>query len=104
QNKTLNDWSRNGRYLLYRVSNAESNYDLWALELDAEGKPGKVIPAIENKPSQEREGQFSPDGNWIAYQSNESDHFEIYVASFPPGNGRWKVSRNGGTQVRWGKD
>lgn len=104
QHKTLNDWSRDGRYLLYRVSNSESNYDLWALELDAEGKPGKTFEAVENKPSQEREGQFSPDAKWIAYQSNESGHFEIYVASFPPGNGRWNVSKNGGTQVRWGKE
>jgi serine/threonine protein kinase/Tol biopolymer transport system component len=109
-NKTANDWSTDGRYLLYRNSNSESNYDLWVLELDAQGNPGRTFAAIDNKASQEREGQFSPDGKWIAYQSNESDSFEIYVAAFPPGAqganagraGRWKVSRSGGTQVRWG--
>jgi serine/threonine protein kinase len=103
QNKTANDWSADGRYLLFRSSSAESNYDLMAIELDLQGRVVKTFPAIEkNSPAQEREGQFSPDGKWIAYQSNESDRFEIYVAPFPPAKARWKVSRNGGTQVRWG--
>ena len=49
----------------------------------------------------EREGQFSPDGKWIAYQSNESGTFEIYVQPFPKADGRWQVSQGGGGQVRW---
>jgi hypothetical protein len=53
--------------------------------------------------SEERDGQFSPDGNWIAYQSNLSGRVEIYVQPFRGGN-REQVSTNGGAQVRWRPD
>ena len=52
----------------------------------------------------ERDGQFSPDGKWIAYQSNESGRFEIYVQPFPGPGGKVQVSTNGGAQVRWRRD
>jgi WD40-like Beta Propeller Repeat len=52
---------------------------------------------------EERDGQFSPDGNWIAYQSNASGRVEIYVQPFRGGN-REQVSTNGGAQVRWRRD
>ena len=52
----------------------------------------------------EQIGQFSPDGSWIAYQSDESGRVEIYVQPFPgPGN-KWPISTNGGSQVRWRRD
>jgi WD40 repeat protein len=51
----------------------------------------------------ESDGQFSPDGQWIAYQSNESGQFEIYVQKYPTG-GRERISPNGGAQVRWRAD
>jgi hypothetical protein len=54
-------------------------------------------------PFQERDGQFSPDGKWVAYQSNESGHFEIYLQPFPGPGERIQVSEGGGQQVRWGK-
>ena len=52
----------------------------------------------------ERQGQFSPDGKWIAYQSNESGRFEIYVQPFPGPEGKSLISTNGGGQVRWRRD
>jgi Tol biopolymer transport system component len=52
---------------------------------------------------EERDGQFSPDGQWVAYQSNASGHVEIYVQPFRGGN-REQVSTNGGAQVRWRRD
>ena len=58
----------------------------------------------------ERDGQFSPDGKWIAYQSDESGRFEIYLQPFaspvdgPKPTGKWQVSSNGGAQVRWRSD
>ena len=52
----------------------------------------------------ERDGQFSPDGKWIAYQSNESGRFEVYVQPFPGPGGRSTVSTGGGAQVRWRHD
>jgi hypothetical protein len=52
----------------------------------------------------EQQAQFSPDGKWIAYQSDESGRAEIYVQPFPgPGN-KWPISTNGGSQVRWRRD
>src|SRR5207247_1060925 len=52
----------------------------------------------------EREGQFSPDGKWVAYESNESGRFEIYVQPFPGPGGKFQVSTNGGAQPRWRLD
>src|SRR5436309_7264790 len=53
---------------------------------------------------EEREGQFSPDGKWIAYQSNESGRFEIYVQPFPGPGGKFQISTKGGAQRRWNKN
>src|SRR5262249_415037 len=47
---------------------------------------------------------FSPDGGWIAYQSNESGRFEIYVQPFPGPGGKWQLSTEGGSQPRWRRD
>jgi eukaryotic-like serine/threonine-protein kinase len=54
----------------------------------------------------EDQGQFSPDGHWVAYTSNESGQSEIYVIPFPPSpnGGRWVVSRAGGVMPRWRRD
>jgi hypothetical protein len=52
----------------------------------------------------EQWAQFSPDGHWIAYQSNESGSAEIVVRPFPGPGEKWSISLNGGTQVRWGRD
>ena len=49
-------------------------------------------------------GQFSPDGRWVAYQSNESGRFEIYVRPFPGPGGQWTVSTSGGVYPRWSPD
>jgi Tol biopolymer transport system component len=51
-----------------------------------------------------RNGQFSPDGRWIAYEKNDSGRFEILVQSFPEPGGKWQVSTGGGVQPRWGAD
>jgi Tol biopolymer transport system component len=48
--------------------------------------------------------QFSPDGRWIAYTSSATGRSEVYVQSFPPGHGKWTVSRDGGTLARWRGD
>jgi Tol biopolymer transport system component len=49
----------------------------------------------------ERSGQFSPDGRWISYVSNESGQYEVYVRSFPDTGGQWQISTAGGAQPRW---
>ena len=52
----------------------------------------------------EIEGQFSPDGRWLAYASNESGRYEIYIRTFPETGGKWQVSAAGGVQPQWQRD
>ncbi|HEU5248720.1 MAG TPA: hypothetical protein VFW15_01920 [Thermoanaerobaculia bacterium] len=63
-------------------------------------EPEKAGPLVQSQ-FQERGGQFSPDGRWVAYQSLQTSRNEIYVTPFPGGGARWQVSAAGGTQPRW---
>ena len=92
------DISPDGRVLLY-TRGTTTSADLWYLPL---GDGAAPKPFVETD-SQERDGQFSGDGKWVAYQSNESGHFEIYLRPFPGPGKRIQVSAGGGQQVRWGK-
>ncbi len=60
--------------------------------------------AVVNGPFEERSGQLSPDGHWIAYQSNESGQFEIYLQPFLGAGSKWQVSTAGGIDPRWRAD
>ena len=98
--KQATDWSRDGRWILFRSLASKSDWDIWALPLDAGGEAFAVV----RTEFEEREGQFSPDVKWIAYQSNESGRFEIYIRSFRTDAQRMRVSSEGGVQPRWGGD
>jgi Tol biopolymer transport system component len=93
------DWSRDGRYILFVQRGAATGLDLWALDVAAR----KAIPVVQT-PFEEQLGQFSPDGRWVAYGSDESGRPEIYVGSFPGGTAKFQVSNNGGRQPRWRGD
>ncbi|SPF50981.1 Serine/threonine protein kinase [Candidatus Sulfopaludibacter sp. SbA4] len=95
-------WSPDGRFLLYAQIHPGTGSDLMALPLEGERKPFPVVQT----PANEDQGQFSPDGHWVAYTSNESRLSEIYVIPFPPSSsgGKWLVSRGGGVQPRWRRD
>jgi hypothetical protein len=67
------------------------------------GTNRKPYPVVQTD-FDERDGQFSPDGKWIAYGSNESGRFEIYLQPFPGPGARVPISVNGGAQVRWRAD
>jgi len=100
QGKNATDWSPDGRFVLFHSEDPKRSFDIWALPLDGNRKPFPVVQTNFD----EQQAQFSPDGKWIAYQSDESGRVEIYVQPFPgPGN-RWPVSTNGGSQVRWRRD
>jgi serine/threonine protein kinase len=92
--KLSNDWSRDGKYILCRHAD-----ELWYLTL-----PGFTSRLLLKAPGILRNGQFSPDGNWIAYNSNETGKWEIYVTSFPEPHGKWQISTSGGEQPRWRGD
>ncbi len=98
--KWPSDWSRDGRYLLYVENDPKTQQDLWVLPLDGDRKP---VPFLQTE-FNEIEGQFSPDGHWIAYASDESGRFEVYVRPYPEGPGRRKVSISGGAYPRWRSD
>jgi hypothetical protein len=63
----------------------------------------KPFPVVRTN-ADARDGQFSPDGKWIAFQSDESGRFEVYVQPFPGPGGKILISTNGGAQVRWRRD
>ena len=100
QGKAPLDWSPDGRLLLYLVRPRAASYDLWVLPMEGDEKPFPILQTNFD----ERDGQFSPDGRWIAYVSNESGRYEIYVQSFPGRGGKWQMSANGCAQVRWRRD
>ena len=64
---------------------------------------GDAVPFGPTKASQ-RNGQISPDGKWVAYASNESGEWEVYVTTFPAAAGKWQISRGGGSEPRWRGD
>jgi Tol biopolymer transport system component len=100
QLKVALDWSSNGRFLLYRSLDPKTGYDIWALPLDGDRTP---FPFVRTD-FDERDGQFSRDGQWVAYQSNESGRFEIYILPFPGPGVRERISTDGGAQMRWRRD
>ena len=85
--KYPSDWSRDGRYLLYTEVDPKTRADLWILP-DPLGKSGGTPVPFLRTEFIESQGQFSPDGRWIAYVSDESGQFEVYVRPFPSGAGQ----------------
>jgi Tol biopolymer transport system component len=100
QIKFPTDWSADGRFVLYTELGGKTAADLWVLNMDGERKP---VPFLQT-PFSESQGQFSPDGHWIAYASDESGRYEVYIRPFPSGPGKWKISIGGGELPRWRRD
>lgn len=94
-NEHVKDWSSDGRYIAFT-----SNTDLHVLPLFGDRKPLRIVQS----PSQQDEPRFSPDGKWLAYNSNESGTWQVYVVSFPGADQKRQISVNGGVQPRWRRD
>jgi eukaryotic-like serine/threonine-protein kinase len=94
-----NSWSLDDKQLLCTLQPAAGGSQL--VLIPASG--GKITPFLSTK-SSETNGQISPDGKWVAYASNESGDWEIYVTTFPTAAGKWQVSRGGGIEPRWRGD
>jgi serine/threonine protein kinase/Tol biopolymer transport system component len=94
------DWSSDGRFILYQTNDPSTNFDLWAFSLTGDPKPFPVARTQYG----EREGRFSPNVRWVAYDSTESGTRDVWVQPFPPTGTRWQISTGGGTSPRWGGD
>jgi Tol biopolymer transport system component len=93
------DWSRDGRHVLV-ARGAIGGSDVWVVPVADPSKASALVVS----PALETSGQFSPDGRWVAYRSNESGRTEVYVTPFPAGGARWQISPSGATQPRWSAD
>jgi serine/threonine protein kinase len=94
------DWSSDDRLILYETRKPGGGLDLWALPLAGDKKP---VPFLQSD-FEEVQGRFSPDGRYVAYASNESGRYEVYIRSFPDPTGKWQVSTQGGAEPTWRRD
>jgi eukaryotic-like serine/threonine-protein kinase len=91
-------WSSDGQILVFHEG-VPNQYDIWSLPIGGTPRPLIVTPASELG------GRLSPDDRWLAYESNESGRFEIYVRPFPNvSGGKWMISTSGGQRAVWGPD
>jgi eukaryotic-like serine/threonine-protein kinase len=104
--KHPNDWSADGKYLIYDEHTATAHQDLWIVPMEGTHTP---VPFLTT-PADETSAAFSPDGRWIAYSSDESGRRDVYVRGFAPDRnpavafGQWTISVNGGDKPRWSRD
>jgi len=105
-------WSADGRYFVFQRSgsivqrtanegagtNGPASGEVWAI---SRGGEEKLFPVVQNGPFVAIQPALSPNGKWLAYVSDESGSFEVYVVPFPHGTGKWQISSGGGTWPRW---
>jgi eukaryotic-like serine/threonine-protein kinase len=94
------DWTPDGRALIYERLDPKTKSDLWMLPLSGNRTPIPIMHTDAN----EVDARVSPDGRWIAYGSDESGKWEVYVAGFPGPGDRWQVSNAGGSEPIWRRD
>jgi Tol biopolymer transport system component len=97
--KGLQDWSPDGRYLVFSRMDAKSGLDLWLLPLFGSREPVPLLTTLAN----ERQARISPDGHWICYTSDESGRLEIYVQEFPGLGSKQTLSAGGGAGPAWAR-
>jgi Tol biopolymer transport system component/predicted Ser/Thr protein kinase len=108
EHKFATSWSTDGRFLLYTVFDAKTKNDIWVLPMQGEKKPVAFLVTEFNEAS----ARFSPDGNWVAYASDESGRSEVYVRRFTlntliktgDSGGKWLISGTSGDLPAWRSD
>jgi Tol biopolymer transport system component len=104
--KHPNDWSADGKYVIYDEHTATARQDLWIVPMEGAHTPVPFLATLADETS----AAFSPDGKWIAYSSDESGRRDVYVRGFAPDRnpaaavGQWTISANGGDKPRWSRD
>jgi eukaryotic-like serine/threonine-protein kinase len=96
------NWSRDGKYVVGRLNpSGPTGSDIWALALDP---PGQVPQPYLASPANETDPSIAPGSDWVAYSSEETRRFEVYVQSFPKPGIKHQVSVNGGMRPVWRRD
>jgi len=100
-----NSWSPDNKYILANLEASNGGFSLVLVSVP----DGKITPLLEGKGSAlqgggKATGQISPDGKWVAYESNETGEWEVFITTFPTAGGQLQVSRAGGRQPRWRGD
>jgi serine/threonine protein kinase/Tol biopolymer transport system component len=96
------DWSRDGRFIVYYQVDPKTKRDVWVLPEPGHGQ-AKPFPVVQTE-ANEIAGRLSPDGRWLAYASDVSGRYEVWVQSFPGGGGKRQVSTGGGNHPHWRRD
>jgi serine/threonine protein kinase/Tol biopolymer transport system component len=94
------DWSRDGRYIVYQQDDPKTKGDLWLLPLTGDKKPVVYLQTEFD----ETDARFSPDGQWLAYASDENGKYEVFIQHVPRTGGKWQVSISGGAAPSWRRD
>ncbi len=99
-NGVPDDWSPDGKWIVYEQTGQKTANDLWLLPLSGDRKP---LPYLQT-PFDEMNAHFSPDGKWMAYQSNESGQIQVYVQTVPVSSAKYQISISGGSSPHWRPD
>ena len=91
--KVVNQWSRDGRFIVYTEIDPKTKADLWVLPVGQGKAPSDAAVPFLKTESNEFQGQLSPDGHWMAYTSDETRQREVYVRPFPRSEGIWRFLR-----------
>ena len=100
QRKALNDLTADARYAVYDTASSPISTQLWAVPLFGDRKPSPFVQGSFGATS----AQFSPNGHYLAYTSNETGRNEIYIQTFPQHTGKWQISTSGGLEPMWRRD
>jgi eukaryotic-like serine/threonine-protein kinase len=90
-------WSADGKVLIYSDVTPGQGQDIWALPIDGDRQPRPILQTSAS----EVDARLSPDGRWLAYASDESGRYEVYVQSFSGSGGKWQISADGGREPVW---
>ena len=99
--KFATSWSSNGQFILFDNWVPQSKAAIWMLPLS---DPNSAKSVLQSTAFNQAQGQISPDGHFIAYSSDESGRFEVYIQRYPPSSDKWPISSSSGLQPLWRAD